>query len=304
MTLPSSGTLSFNSIRAEYAGPSSNVRISDYYGGGPVGVPYGYYNSNLVNSGQISVSSFYGTQDFQIRLAFTTGPSGGKAGTMGISPTQGSWQTVGMSANAPTLYNNSPLKMGNTILRSWTTIREWNYYENSPCTAGQNPSIANMMRNTPGNSGKRVNCIPQGGPSNTIQNQIHYGDGGNPNGTVTESEPGPGKGKLYRNHRASSPGYGGGVGGNASILSNFAYAIIYQQYNTPTSDNRLKENIAYIGDYKDYKVYTWDYNQTAKDLNLNDGPEVGVMAQEVLEKNPDAVIKDKTGYYRVNYKKL
>ena len=45
-----------------------------------------------------------------------------------------------------------------------------------------------------------------GGPSNTIQNQIHYGDGGNPNGAVSESEPGPGKGKNYRNHRASSPG--------------------------------------------------------------------------------------------------
>ena len=75
-------------------------------------------------------------------------------------------------------------------------------------------------------------------------------------------------------------------------------------YNTPTSDNRLKENISYVGDYKTYKVYTWDYNKTAKDLNLNDGPEVGVMAQEVLETNPEAVVKDKTGYYRVNYKKL
>ena len=35
MVLPSSGTLDFNSIRAEFGSPSSNVYLSLYYRGGP-----------------------------------------------------------------------------------------------------------------------------------------------------------------------------------------------------------------------------------------------------------------------------
>ena len=39
MTLPSSGTLDFNSIRAEFGSPSSNVYLSLYYRGGPYTYP-------------------------------------------------------------------------------------------------------------------------------------------------------------------------------------------------------------------------------------------------------------------------
>lgn len=63
MTLPSSGQLDFNSIRAEFGSPSSNVYMNLYYRGGPYtyNVPA---NSAITTSstGQLSVSNFYSTE--------------------------------------------------------------------------------------------------------------------------------------------------------------------------------------------------------------------------------------------------
>ena len=69
---------------------------------------------------------------------------------------------------------------------------------------------------------------------------------------------------------------------------------------SPFSDARLKDNVTHIGEDKGYNVYTWEWNDKAKELGI-DQPTVGVMAQEVLETNPDAISVDDNGYYRVNY---
>ena len=66
------------------------------------------------------------------------------------------------------------------------------------------------------------------------------------------------------------------------------------------SDVRLKDNIKRIGSRNGHNIYTWTWNKIAKDLNV-DSPTVGVLAQEVMEKNPDAVTKHDSGYYMVNY---
>jgi len=69
---------------------------------------------------------------------------------------------------------------------------------------------------------------------------------------------------------------------------------------SPFSDARLKDNVTRIGKDEGYNVYTWEWNDKAKELGI-DSPTVGVMAQEVLETNPDAISVDENGYYRVNY---
>ena len=66
------------------------------------------------------------------------------------------------------------------------------------------------------------------------------------------------------------------------------------------SDVRLKDNIKHIGSTNGHNIYTWTWNKLAKELNV-DSPTVGVLAQEVMEKNPDAVTKHESGYYMVNY---
>ena len=67
------------------------------------------------------------------------------------------------------------------------------------------------------------------------------------------------------------------------------------------SDERLKENIKPIGTSENgHKLYTWDWNDKAKELGVND-PTTGVIAQEVMKYMPKAVTKDTNGYYMVNY---
>lgn len=68
------------------------------------------------------------------------------------------------------------------------------------------------------------------------------------------------------------------------------------------SDERLKTNIQPTGDVVNgHKIYTWDWNDTFYDLGYENTYNEGVIAQEVLEINPDAVSMDSNGYYRVNY---
>jgi hypothetical protein len=82
MTLPGSGTLDYNSIRAEFGSPSSNVYLNLYYRGGPYtyAVPA---NSNITtsSSGQLSVSNFYGAKNKTDYFQFGGGTydSGGKS---------------------------------------------------------------------------------------------------------------------------------------------------------------------------------------------------------------------------------
>lgn len=67
------------------------------------------------------------------------------------------------------------------------------------------------------------------------------------------------------------------------------------------SDESLKENIEPIGKSENgHNVYTWDWNDKAKELGVND-PTTGVLAQEVMKYMPEAVSKHANGYYMVNY---
>jgi hypothetical protein len=65
------------------------------------------------------------------------------------------------------------------------------------------------------------------------------------------------------------------------------------------SDRRLKHDIKRIGTRLGHNWYSFRYN--------TDAPEIireGVMAQDILETNPEAVSVDSSGYYKVNYSML
>ena len=68
------------------------------------------------------------------------------------------------------------------------------------------------------------------------------------------------------------------------------------------SDNRLKENINKMGSEKGHNIYSWTWNKLANSLGLF-GESFGVIAQEVLKINPNAVITDGE-YMKVNYEVL
>lgn len=84
----------------------------------------------------------------------------------------------------------------------------------------------------------------------------------------------------------------GTVGQVAGIAGSLGFA--------PFSDERLKDNVTYIGKSGKHNVYSWEWNDKAKELGINT-PTIGVMAQEVMEINPDAVSMNDNGYLQVNY---
>ena len=67
------------------------------------------------------------------------------------------------------------------------------------------------------------------------------------------------------------------------------------------SDARLKDNITPIGHYDDLVIYKWKWNDKAKEIGADTLPNIGFIAQEVMEIMPDAVMVGDDGYYRVNY---
>ena len=71
-----------------------------------------------------------------------------------------------------------------------------------------------------------------------------------------------------------------------------------------SSDIDLKENITKIGELEPgIGWYTWDWNDKSKAIGVESEPSEGVLAQEVLEVKPDAVVV-KDGYYAVDYAKV
>ena len=75
-------------------------------------------------------------------------------------------------------------------------------------------------------------------------------------------------------------------------------------YGAMKSDVDLKENITKIGELEPgIGWYTWDWNDKGKAIGAESEPSEGVLAQEVLEVKPDAVVV-KDGYYAVDYAKV
>lgn len=67
------------------------------------------------------------------------------------------------------------------------------------------------------------------------------------------------------------------------------------------SDIRLKEDIKPIGKWKGFNVYSFKYKKN--NLGLPEDKQIGLMAHEVLDKNPEAVGM-KNGYLTIDYSKL
>ena len=67
------------------------------------------------------------------------------------------------------------------------------------------------------------------------------------------------------------------------------------------SDAALKQDIQKVGQVGDVNLYRWKWNDTAKAIGADKEPSTGVIAQEVEAKYPQRVIKDASGFRRVDY---
>ena len=92
---------------------------------------------------------------------------------------------------------------------------------------------------------------------------------------------------------------GGDVFGWVASME-FSFGDGYSGY----SDSRLKDNIKFVHRPHGHNVYTWDWNKLAKSIGADKQPNYGVLADELVSTNPEALKKDENGYWKVNYFKL
>jgi len=112
---------------------------------------------------------------------------------------------------------------------------------------------------------------------------------------------------LYSGLFSGATGLVGGLGtGLANIMGDTG--LFKDIYNWAKgfipSDTALKTNVQLQGQLPNgINLYTWDWTEEGKELS-NNAPSYGVIAQEVQEIMPEAVVRGEHGYLTVDYSKL
>ena len=92
-------------------------------------------------------------------------------------------------------------------------------------------------------------------------------------------------------------------GGLFSFIGDIASAVAVK--TIMGSDKRLKNDIKYFDTLPSgVKMYTWQWNDKAKELGMDNYPPIGVIAQEIQETHPNAVVEGDHGYLMVNYEAI
>jgi hypothetical protein len=101
------------------------------------------------------------------------------------------------------------------------------------------------------------------------------------------------KAQIEQDQRGQNAGFFGGLLGSAAQ----GYGTYAGLAAAGASDARLKTNIEYVDSLPNgIKLYTWDWID-----DKNYGPTYGVIAQEVAEVIPEAVLQHPEGYLMVDY---
>ena len=112
---------------------------------------------------------------------------------------------------------------------------------------------------------------------------------------------------LYSGLFSGATGLVGGLGtGLANIMGDTGmFTDIYNWAKKfIPSDMALKTNVQLQGQLPNgINLYTWDWTKEGKELS-NNAPSYGVIAQEVQEIMPEAVVRGDHGYLTVDYSKL
>ncbi len=116
---------------------------------------------------------------------------------------------------------------------------------------------------------------------------------------------------ILNNLGGSQGSDGSGLSGLGGVLSSAAGGLdwLYTGLTgggwtppTSSSDIRLKENVQKVGEDNGLSLYTWDWNDKAREIGVDHQIRIGVIAQELG--NHPAVGTDRHGYLTVNYSSL
>lgn len=157
---------------------------------------------------------------------------------------------------------------------------------------GQGASLLGTMTQQAGNAGNAYNSLTQAA-GNLSNNYMQRGMGREAsNMGVIRNLTGYNQFSGFTNSMATSAGETMG-GGMASGLLGGMF-----------SDRNLKENIRFIKEAGEFKIYSWSWNKEAESLYGLKGKDFGVIAQDLLQYHEDKVGKSINGHLIVDYSKL
>ena len=87
-------------------------------------------------------------------------------------------------------------------------------------------------------------------------------------------------------------------------VNSLSYGFMSPTFGMAYSDSRLKDNVRLIHRPNGHNVYAWDWNKLAKSIGADKQPNYGLLADELVGTNPEALEKDENGYWKINYFKL
>lgn len=169
--------------------------------------------------------------------------------------------------------------------------------------AAQQQQLANLLAGFGGAYGgaEQVLATERGliGQAAGLEEAIRRAQAGAANagaGLAQASQGGGGKGLIGDLAQAGATAYGSYLTAGATTAAAAAAG---------GSDIRLKENIKKIGTENGFNIYTWDWNDLAKSYGISNQKTTGVMAQEVMNIVPSAVMPHPVdGYLTVDYNKI
>lgn len=174
MTLPSSGTLTYNTIRAEFGSPSSNVYLSLYVRGGQY-TPSVPINSDIPTSatGQIAVDDFYGTAS---DTDFATG-TGGSHNTGGKAAVQ----YYGLGGPSLPSFDNTSIKVGSlstSVTKFYNSSEVSGFFAQFPSSTYQNSNFTARVFTAYGLNTSSVCVLTMGGKAGTANSDSQPGSNG------------------------------------------------------------------------------------------------------------------------------
>jgi hypothetical protein len=168
--------------------------------------------------------------------------------------------------------------LGDSLSARQQAINEYSTQRNAPLNEYSALTSGTQIQNPTFSStgyGSAQSGDVQGAVNNAYQAQLDAANAKNASGNSM-------MGSLF----GLGSSFAGSEAGSAAIAGLFGM-----------SDIRLKENIIKVGKTDGgHNVYLFNY-KSDPDKRVN----MGVMAQEVMETQPEAVVLDESGFYKVNY---
>jgi hypothetical protein len=190
----------------------------------------------------------------------------------------------------------------NPAMQGLNATSQYGQIIGGPTVLGNSQSTGNSMNNSMSNNSSSSNN--NSSSNNSSFNQATGGSQGSSNSTSNSTNNSFNNGMNVGMGVTSNVGYGDTYGTNSSSGTSSGTSIDGEGVAAGIgafSDARLKADIEHVDQVDGVNLYKWEWKD---DAPVKGNMNFGVMAQEVAQTHPDAVVTGDHGYLMVDYSKL